>query len=214
MNSKITLIAFLFMFTFLNCKKENSFSNFKHADKPQTMTCDGINSKLYSEAVYTFEDDILAFYRQKNNSNLNLSQAYIQFMRDVNYGKAKYEDIISEHAVEVFKALKNENELWDANNPNSHINYKGRPFKCISNSIADENLKTTFNALISTNSMSPKLFSTPLMSKYRTILKDKPLAAYVALDMYYANLFGIDFTKINFEKPEQKVDFNKLPPKN
>jgi len=36
---------------------------------------------------------------------------------------------------------------------------------------------------------------------------------YVALDLYYAKMFNINFSKENLEKPEQKVDFNQVPPK-
>ena len=43
------------------------------------------------------------------------------------------------------------------------------------------------------------------------MLSDKSLATFTALDLYYAKLFNIDFSKINLEKSEQKVDFNKIP---
>ena len=84
--------------------------------------------------------------------------------------------------------------------------------KCISSNIIDKNLKTTFNALISTNSMTPKLFGTPLMTKYRNLINDKYLATYVALDLYYAKLFDVNLADINFNKP-QPLDFNVVPPK-
>ena len=59
--------------------------------------------------------------------------------------------------------------------------------------------------------MSPKLFGTPLMAKYRNTLSDKHLALYVALDLYYSKLFDIDLSQVNLDKPEKKVDFNKVP---
>ena len=34
---------------------------------------------------------------------------------------------------------------------------------------------------------------------------------YIALDLFYAKMFDVDFTKVNFDKPEEPVDFNKLP---
>lgn len=210
MNSKFTLITILLIFTFFSCKQQNTFSDYKFADKPQAISCEGLNSKLYNEALYSFEDDILSYYKEKKQSSA-LIQAYSQFLRAAIYGRLKFEDLASKHTLDVFEALKNENDLWDATNTKSHINYNGKAINCIANNIKDENLKTTFGALISTNSMSPKLFGTPLMAKYRNALSDKHLALYVALDLYYSKLFDIDLSQVNLDKPEKKVDFNKVP---
>ncbi|WP_298555256.1 hypothetical protein [uncultured Algibacter sp.] len=210
MNSKITLLTFLLFFIAFSCKKESPFSNFKYADKPVAFECEGVNAKLLNEALYSFEDDITNHFN-KGKQNRRLDQAYSQIIRNSVFGKLKLEDIISKHTVEIFEALKNEDDLWDAANTKSHLNYNSTTLSCIANNIKDSNLKTTLNALISTNSMAPKLFGPALVSKYRNALADKNLALYVALDLYYAKLFDIDFNKVNLEKPEQKVDFNQLP---
>ncbi|WNH09389.1 hypothetical protein [Thalassobellus suaedae] len=212
MNSNLKLIALFLGITLLSCKNENTLTEFKYSEKPIALTCSDINSKLYNEALYSFEDDILTFY-SKDKPNFSLIQAYSQFIRNATYGSVKYEEIISEHTSNIFKALKQDNDLWDANNTKSHLNYNSKLIKCIADNIKDENLKTTFNALISTNSMSPKLFGAPLNTKYRNVLSDKFLASYVAFDLFYANLFNIDFSKVNFDKPTEKVDFNKIPQK-
>lgn len=212
MNSNLKLIALFLGITLLSCKNENTLTEFKYSEKPIALTCSDINSKLYNEALYSFEDDILTFY-SKDKPNFSLIQAYSQFIRNATYGNVKYEEIISEHTSNIFKALKQDNDLWDANNTKSHLNYNSKLIKCIAGNIKDENLKTTFNALISTNSMSPKLFGAPLNTKYRNVLSDKFLASYVAFDLFYANLFNIDFSKVNFDKPVEKVDFNKIPQK-
>ena len=212
MNFKITLITFLLAFTFFGCKKDNTFTDYKFADKPDFLVCDGTNSKLYQEALYSFEDDILKFYG-KDKPNATLIQAYSQLMRNSIYGRMKYEDVISAHTLKVFEALKNEDDLWDANNTNSHLNYNSKMVKCISSNIKDNALKTTLNALITTNSMSPKLFGSPLMTKYRSAVNDKYLATYIALDLFYAKLFDIDFSQVNLDKPEANLDFNVIPQK-
>jgi hypothetical protein len=210
MYTKLTLFSFLLLLFIFSCKKENTFTDYKFSDKPETITCEGLNNALFKEALYSLEDDLLNFY-QKTNPKTSLTQAYSQFLRLSIYGRLKHEDIISEHTLSVFKALKNESDLWDTNNTKSYLNYNSAIIQCISNNIKDEALKTTFNALLSTNSMSPKLFGSPLINKYRNALNDKYLATYMALDLFYAKLFDIDFTKINLDKPEQKVDFNKVP---
>ena len=212
MNLKTTLFALLLAFTFFSCKNENTFSDYKYQDKPLVIACDGVNSKLYQEALYSFEDDLIKYY-EKSSQKRTLIQAYSQLLRNSIYGKMKYEDVISEHTLKVFEALKNEEGLWDLNNAKSRLNYNSDIIKCILNNMQDKNLKTTFNALITTNSISPKLFGPPLMSNYRTTLNDKYLTTYIALDLFYAKLFDIDFTKVNFEKPEP-LDFNVIPPKN
>ncbi|MDO5971698.1 hypothetical protein Q4Q35_17990 [Flavivirga aquimarina] len=210
MNLNFNIITLLLVLTLLNCKNDNSFSDYKYTDKPIVLTCNDFNSKLYHEALYAFENDILKFY-SKTGKNVSLTQAYGNFVRNASYKRVKYEDVISAHTLEVFKALKNENTLWDANNAKSHLNYNSSIVNCIANNIQDTALKTTFNALVTTNSMSPKLFGAPLNSKYRTVIKDKYLATYIALDLFYSKLFDIDFSKVDLDKPEPKVDFNKKP---
>lgn len=195
----------------MSCKNENTLSEYKHADKGLVLSCENVNSKLYSEALFTFENDILTYYG-RNNPNASLIQAYNQFIRNAVYGRIKYTDMVSPHTVKVFEALKNENKLWDANNPKSYLNYKSSLVKCIAINMQNADLKTTFNALLDTNTMSPKPFGAPLMSSYRFALQDKYLAAYIAFDLFYAKLFDVDLSEVS-KKPEQKVDFNKLPQK-
>ena len=205
---KLTIIALTI--SLISCKKENTLSEYKFADKGLVLSCENVNSKLYSEALFSFENDILNFYG-KNNPNANLIQAYGQFIRNAIYGRIKYKDIVSQHTVKVFEALKNENDLWDANNPKSYLNYNSALINCISINMQNADLKTTFSSLLKTNTMSPKPFGAPLMSNYRQVIQDKYLAAYIAFDLYYAKLFNKDLSQVNNEKPEQKVDFNKIP---
>jgi len=210
MNSKISIPVFLLVITLISCKQEKVFSNYKYTDKPVVFTCEGVDSKLLNEALYSFEDDILNHYKGVKE-NFRLDQAYSQLIRNSVFGRLKLEDIISKHSVEIFEALKKDTSLWEANTQESHLNYNSATLKCISNNINDTALKTTYGALVATNSMSPKLFGAPLVSKYRNTIKDKNLAMYVALDLYYAKMLDLDFSKVNLNKPEQKVDFNKLP---
>lgn len=210
MNLKITILPFLLFFIAFSCKKESSFSDFKYGDKLVAFNCEGVNTKLLNEALYSFENDIVNHYK-KGRQNYRLDQAYSQIIRNSVFGRLKLEDIVSKHTVNVFQALKNEDDLWDANNTKSHLSYNSTVIDCVSKNIQDQSLKTTLDALISTNSMSPKLFGTPLASKFRNALSDRNLAMYIALDLYYAKMFDVDFSKINLDKPEQKVDFNQLP---
>ena len=55
MTAKSHLILILSVFTLFNCKQENTFSEYQYADKEQVIACDNCNSKLFNEALYSFE---------------------------------------------------------------------------------------------------------------------------------------------------------------
>ena len=211
MNLKITLLSLLLAVTFFSCKKENTFTDYKYGEKPLVFDCTGINNKLYDEALYSFEDDISKFYG-KNNSDPSLISAYSRFIRASLFGNLKYEEIISEHTSNVLEVLKKEKELWDTNSSISRLNYKSALVNCIASNVNQKDLKTTLNALLSTNSMNTKLFGPLLIAKYRNVMVDKHLASYVAFDLYYAKLYDIDLTNIDFYKPEPSLDFNVILP--
>ena len=194
----------------VSCKKENTVTEYKFEEKGIVLNCDNVNLKLYNEALFSFEKDIEAYY---GKGTPNLSRAYSQFIRSAINGRVKYEDVVSKHTRNIFEVLKNETNLWDANNPKTYLNYNSPLVNCIANNIQNKDLKTTLNALISTNSMSPKLFGSPLMTNYSAAVRDKYVAAYVAFDLYYAKLFKVDLSKVTLKKEESKVDFNKVPPK-
>ena len=44
--------------------------------------------------------------------------------------------------------------------------------------------------------MKPLLLGTPIVEIYRTPISDKNLAAYIALDLYYAKLFNTDLSAV------------------
>lgn len=208
MKVKFNLIVFLLVLTLTSCKKENTFNDFKFESKGVVVDCENKNlSALLNEALFSFEDDITKFY---NRGQTNLPSAYSQFIRNALSNRVKYEDVVSPHTVKVFEALKQENSLWDAENKASYLNYNSTFFNCIADKIQSKDLKTTLKALVSTNSMSPRLFGSPLMSNFRLVSSDKYLSSYVAFDLYYAKLFNIDLSNVK-EKPEPKVDFNQVP---
>lgn len=208
MNPKFTLITFFLILITFSCEQKNTFNDFKFADKGTVVECENDNLKaLINEALFTFESDISKSY---GNGSTNLISPYSQFIRNVLSNRINYSEIVTPHTVKVFEALKQENSLWDANNKESYLNYNSPFFKCVANNIKNENLKITLNALVSTNTMSPKLFGSPLMSNYTAALSDKYLAAYIAFDLYYAKLFNVNLSSVE-EKPEPKVDFNQIP---
>jgi len=211
MKLKFKIIAFLVIVTLFSCKKEaeeKTLETYKYADKGIVLNCDKFDLKLLNEALFSFEDDILKAYGQNNP---NLTRAYSQFVRNAMYNRVKYDEVVSPHSVAIFEVLKSKSELWDLSNANSKLNYNSAVIQCISNNMLDKSLKTTMDALIQTNSMSPKLFGPALQSNYGAAIRDKYLSAYVALEFYYGNFFDVDLSQVS-EKPEPPVDFNKVPP--
>lgn len=189
--SKISILAILFI-TF-SCEKP---LEYKFSDKPDILTdCDIPNKKLIKEALYSFEDDLMNNF-DRNQDFPNLMRAYSRFIYFGIEGSVDYNSIISQHTLDVFKALQNETELWNTNSKNSNFNYKSDLGKCIAEHIKDQDLKTTYNALLSVNSLNPKLFGAPFYRKYQSVITDKYLATYVAFDLFYAYLIDKDLTTI------------------
>ncbi|GGG58082.1 hypothetical protein [Bizionia arctica] len=182
--------------TLLNCKKDSeSFNNFKYATEENVLVCENLNTKLYLEALLSFEDDITDKY---NPSNKDLRRSYSFFTRDAIAGNANYQDIVSPHTMEVFEALKDDQDLWNADNS---INYNSDIMTCVSNNFKNKGLQTTFHALISANNMRSDYFRAPLNKHVKNSNQDRYMATYVALDLFYANLFDVDPTQVT-EKPK------------
>lgn len=190
---KVALIALCL--TIFNCKNENNTAfDYKYADAENTLKCDNMDTKLFNEALLSFEDDITKFYNPTNN---DIRVAYNTFFRTVLGNRVNYEEVVSPHSMKVFEALKNVKDLWNDDNT---INYNAEIFNCVSNNFRNKDLGTTFRALVSTNSMDIKLFGAPLQNQIKTANTDRYLGVYLALDLYYAHLHGVDASKVT-EKP-------------
>lgn len=219
---KIFTVA-LVLITFTNCKNNDvKLSEYKYADKTFNVACTQIDTTLIKEAVLSFEDDISTEFAR--NGQPNLSQAYSRIVNLGIYGRAKYRDMVSDHTKEIFDALKADTDLWTTNGDKTTLNYSHPFVKCLAENINDKDIKTTFNALLSTNSMRPDIFAESFRRKSSLALRDKYLATYIALDMYYAKLFNVDFsqpkstkpvqaTKPNLSKPEVKKEIIKADKK-
>ena len=214
MNTKFKLIFFAIGFVLTSCKNENqaetvTLSEYKFSEKGMPVDCDGIDSQLLNEAIFSFEDDIYTFFMSRS-PNPNLALTYAQFISTTNNDRVNYAEILTPHTVEIFEVLKTNAELWNINNSANNLNYNSDFFNCVSNNIRDNNLKTTLQSLLKTGSMSPKLFIAPLSARYSQALNDKYLAAYIAFDLFYAKLFDVDLTQVKEREPK-KVDFNLIP---
>lgn len=208
MKTRLSILAIIFTLAFFNCKNESSVSlNYSYSDKPAVINCKGSDSLFVKEVLYTFENDILKAYDPTSN---NLRRAYTTFLRNATNGRADYSKLVSDHTIEVYNALKT-SDLWK----NGSLNYDNKLFACIGENVSDKALNTTYNSLLSSGYMSNKLFGAPLAAKSGSLINDKYLSTFVALDFYFAHLEGITPQP---EVPQMEktdngpVDFNKVPP--
>jgi len=183
----LLLLSFLVLF---NCKKGSSFE-YKYANATNPIKCNtSLDLELLKEAIMSFEADISKLPPKQES----LQMGYSQLSSYVTSSRVLPKKNISKHSIKVFEALKNEKDLWVLENGKHRLNYKHPILTCIGNNIKDKDLKTSFNALLTTNSMSSKLIGPVLRTKLKTAIDDKYLAAFLALDTYYTRFFEIDFT--------------------
>ncbi len=189
----------------LSCKKNNSsaLSTYKYADKPQTLACSTIDSKLFTEAYYAFENAILihgANTNRRPGSVINTDFAFRNFTARAQ-NNLRIQDYITEETAAVFKVLKTQ-DIWDGN----HLNYNSDIVKCIANSISNTEIKQTFKTLQSVNSLDPKLMAAAIYgnTKARDKFKDKALMTYVALDIFYAKMQNVDMSTVKFITKQDK----------
>ncbi|MEO8935130.1 MAG: hypothetical protein ABI295_12565 [Xanthomarina sp.] len=186
---KFTII--LLSLTVFTCKNDSvTFNNYKYIDQENILVCELVNTQLYFEALLSFEDDISNRYDPEHK---NIRRGYSAFTRDALNKTLNFQDIVSPHTMEIFEVLKNDTDLWHSNNT---LNYNSKLLTCIGDNLKNEGLKTTFKALVSTHSMRPDIFGAPLTTQVKNAHQDRYMAAYVAFDLFYANLFDIDPTKV------------------
>lgn len=208
MKTQITLLLVtLFLFT-TNCGEGNKLE-YKYANQEETIKCSNanINTALLKEAFYSFEEDVkLQFAKSSGNK----AQGYSIFINTIAGGRALDPTKVSAHSRNILEQLKKEKDLWINDNGTYHLDYESDLVTCLSDNITDQNLQTTFNALVSTNSMNAKIFAAPLRTKIRNIQNNKFLGTFMALDMYYAQLMNVDFS--NIEAPAEPENWDKSTP--
>lgn len=192
---KIVLVLVLSI-SILSCKKEATYE-YKYADQPQTLACETIDAKLYSEAYYAFEKAIIT--HAKNTSkrpNFNITPEYAlrnYIMRS--RSNIKITDFVTEETLQIFKTLQKQ-DIW--NGP--QLKNNSALTECIGNSITNATIKGAFNTLRSVESLDPKLLVSVMVDdrSIRNQFKDNALMTYAALDLYYAKFFNTDFSNVEF----------------
>jgi len=180
----------------LSCKKEATIE-YKYADKPAVISCEGVDVKLLNEAYYAFENAILINAKNSNrrpNTNITPETALRNFISR-SRGTIKITDYVTEESFAIFNSLKSL-DIW--NGP--QLKSDAKLTDCIGNSISNPIIKGSFNTLRSVGSLNPKLMVSAMTDNraIRDQYKDKALMTYVAFDMYYAKFYNTDFSAVTF----------------
>ncbi len=200
---KNVILAAIISTSILSCKKEATMT-YHYADKQATINCENIDSKLFSEAYYAFENAIVTQAKNTNkrpNFNITTDYALRNFLTR-SRGNIKITDYVTKESFEVFNSLKTL-DIWDGNQLKTNSNL----LDCIGNGISNPTIKASFNSLRSVQSLSPKLMISTIVDN-RTIrdqYKDKVLMTYAALDMYYAKFYNTDFSAVTFLTEQDKA---------
>ena len=185
-------IYFVICLILINCKEPQPQLTFKYADQPVVVNCNQDYNDLINEALHHFEAILNDNYTNKNPS---LASAYNSFIRESTTNKTNYNNISNQHALDIYEALKHIDGLWVQKNNELTLNYNHEIFSCINNNLTDKDLKSTYNALLVTNSMSIRMFKDALTTKSSRCTSDKYLATFVALELYYSKLAQVDLSK-------------------
>ncbi len=200
---KSRFFYFVICLTVLNCQEKRADIEYKYSNKESFIKCNDVNAELFQEALYDFEHNLSENYVDKNPK---LMIAYRQFIKEFMTKNANFNNLSNEHTLRIFEALKQTDNLIIESNNTLALNYKHPVFSCIAENIQDKDLKTTFNALLSTNSLSARMLQDALLSSSSKIGSDKHLATYVALEMYYTQLTNVDLTKKEDPKTNKAKD--------
>ncbi len=190
MNRFILIISVLIF-----CSGCEETIKYKHQDKPSLVKCQGADSQLLNEAMYSFFDDITVYYRKKDSpQNLGIStlEAFANYIYTGALGEADYKNIVSEHSKQIVKLLKEDKRLWNMGRTYSNLNHNSEFVSCLIHNIKDDDLKTSILSLKEINSVSPKLLADVFRIHTRNALEDPNYGMYIALDTYYQYLMNLE----------------------
>lgn len=171
---------------------------YVHQDKPQLIVCEGMDKTLVHEALYSFQEDISAYYSSveiDKNSNQYYIHGYSNFVQPGLSGIAPYQAMASPHTVKLMEELRKEKSLWIPNGEDSHLNYEHPFVRCLLGAIQKEDLRLKFESLSKVNYIKPKVLAVPLRAEVNAIVADPNLAMYVALDGFYQNLYDLELSE-------------------
>lgn len=197
MKHKFVLLAIITL-VFMGCKQP---MDYKYQDKPQTVDCPGLDKNLMHEALYSFQEDIAAYYNQytdyRPGTKSYYIEAYSQYVFFGFSGGARFQEIVSNHSLKLLEELKKQPGLFIEKEGRLELNYDHEYVDCLFNSISDEDLRTQFAAMRKVDYLSPQIVAELMRINVLKITQDPYLAMYMCLDAYYQYLADMDLQPKN-----------------
>jgi hypothetical protein len=188
---KIPILLLVITCILNSCKQEPKI-DYKYANKEDLFKCSTVDMDLIKEAHYAFEDFILKNYDFSRQGNIIIS--YHNFLKLSESDLIPIAERFDDHLKNIVKALKNEKGMWKKINGEYTLNYNNPISTCITNNIKNEEFLKVFNALASTNTLKPSTIAPTINRNLETLLKNKALKSYIALDLFYAKVFNLNFS--------------------
>ncbi len=189
------------LFLIMSC---NTSIDYKYSNEKDVLVCPLDNKKLIKEAVYAFENYLQQnyFYKDLNDKEI----VYSNYWSTIDSKMPPKTDKLDEHTKNILAKFSDIEDLFVNVNGKIVLNQKSDVVSCIASEIQDQDLKTTYNALLKSNALKAELFVPAIRRNTSMIANDKALATYVALEQFYAELLNLDLSLTDRERYEMTVN--------
>jgi hypothetical protein len=181
--------------------------NYKFENQQRFLECNSSDSLLVNEAFYEFESNLNAEF---NKSKETRSKIYAYMINTLVAKNFNPKEIASPHSLEIANAL-NKSKVFN----NGTFDFDSEIATCLFNSISNDDLKTSLNALKQTNSLRDNIVLLTFKNETRHFYTDKSLATILALRYYYPLLINLEekdlVSKLDVTPQNENINFNNTP---
>lgn len=203
---KRTCIYFILLSIILSGCKEEINPTFKYSEEKNLFKCSISDMDLIKEAVYVFEDFVFKNYDFRLKQDLNI--AYRNYLKNAEANFMPIAENFDEHAIAITQKLMKRESLWEGTKGDMHLRNDGELLSCLIDDMQNEDLKELFYAMANSNTLRANSVA-PLITRYADLLpEDRALVSYMALDMFYAQVFQLDFSLPKAELAKQIKTIN------
>lgn len=183
-----------FLVTILTLTACHQGPEYRYQDQPKVVDCPGMSEDFMHELLYSFREDIGAYYNQYTDyiegSKSYYFEAYGQYIYFGFSGTARFDDIASEHSRALLQELRKEKDFWIVKDSQERLNYSHPYLTCLIDGVADNDLRVSMQNLRQANSLTPELIAETMRINFQKVLADPNLAMYLALDGFYQPLIN------------------------
>ena len=200
MKEKFILLISLLVLV-VSCDKTPKV-NYKYSDQPDLYDCSEIQEmELIKESVYAFESFIVNNYAFRHPGDVE--KAYINFLRNAESNLIPMAELFDDHMKAIVSKLKNTDNLWVHNGEEFKFNFQHPLAKCIGNNLDNDQFKSVYNALVSSNTYKTTLVAPSIREQAYYLNLDRALTTLVAMDMFYSKVMELDLSLSKEELSEQ-----------